>query len=75
MKLGAEGTEIWGKQQPDSRPLGQGEAGRWTSEARASGKGRRRESGRLELRHVPLPALALSTSNIRGHMGAAILAH
>lgn len=38
-------------------------------------EGRRRESGRLELRHAPLPALALRTANIRGHMGAAILAH
>ena len=74
MRLGAEGTRIWGRQGPDS-PSGAGRGAVMDKGGQGQREGRRRESGRVELRHASLPGLALLTANLRGHMGAAMLAH
>ena len=63
-----------GRQGPDS-PSGAGRGAVVDKGGQGQREGRRRESGRVELRHASLPALALLTANLRGHMGAAILAH
>ncbi|CAI9152637.1 unnamed protein product [Rangifer tarandus platyrhynchus] len=74
VRLGAEGTGIWGRPGPDS-PSGTGSGALVDEGGQGRRAGRQRESGRVGLRHTSLPALALLIANLRGHMGAAILAH